>query len=140
MTNTTSRRKIAGLSAETYSEPCQKSKMKLFVKKVKGNESRYISLFAVTESIKKLFSIDHVNIYLFSMFFSTGFARWKRLYQQLSFLNIFFNRFSSVEKYGVTPLCLFRDSVVNYFRKKTHLRYLAGFQTLFWSGRSKIPN
>ena len=79
MTNTTSRRKIAGLSAETYSEPCQRSKMKLFVKKVKGNESRYISLFAVTESIKKLFSIDHVNIYLFSIFFSIDFPQWKSM-------------------------------------------------------------
>ena len=34
MTNTTSGREIAGLSAETNSEPCQTSKMELSAKKV----------------------------------------------------------------------------------------------------------
>ena len=32
--------------------------------------SRYIALFGTSRSIKKLFSIDSVNIYLFSIFFS----------------------------------------------------------------------
>ena len=35
----------------------------------KINESPYIALFVVSGSIKKLFSIDYVNIYLFSIFF-----------------------------------------------------------------------
>ena len=33
-----------------------------------GNELQYIALFAVSGSIKKLSSIDYVNIYLFSIF------------------------------------------------------------------------
>ena len=33
------------------------------------NESRYIALFVVSGSIKKLFSIDCVNIYIFYYFF-----------------------------------------------------------------------
>ena len=43
----------------------------------KVNESRYISLFVVSVSIKKLFWSDDVNIYLFSIFFSIGFPQWK---------------------------------------------------------------
>ena len=35
----------------------------------KVNESRYIKLFMFSETIKKLFSIDWFNIYLFSIFF-----------------------------------------------------------------------
>ena len=35
----------------------------------KINESRFIALFVVSGSIKKLFSIDYVNIYIFSIFF-----------------------------------------------------------------------
>ena len=35
---------------------------------LKINESRYIALFVVSGSIKKLFSIDYVTIYLFSIF------------------------------------------------------------------------
>ena len=45
----------------------------------KINESRYIVLFVVSGSIKKLISIDYVNIYLFSIFFSIKFAWWKSL-------------------------------------------------------------
>ena len=41
------------------------------------NESRYIALFVVSGSIKKLFSFDYVNIYLFSMLFSIDIVRWK---------------------------------------------------------------
>ena len=41
------------------------------------NESGYIALFVVSRSIKKLFSIDYVNIYFFSIFFSIDFALWK---------------------------------------------------------------
>ena len=43
----------------------------------KINESRYVALFAVSGSIKKLFSIDYVNAYLFSIFFSIDFSQWK---------------------------------------------------------------
>ena len=44
---------------------------------IKINDSGYIALFVVSESIKKLFSIDHIIIYLFSIFFSIDSARWK---------------------------------------------------------------
>ena len=44
---------------------------------LKVNESRYIALIVFSGSIKNLFSIDYVNIYLFSIFFSIHFARWK---------------------------------------------------------------
>ena len=44
---------------------------------VKFNESQYIVLFVVSGSIKKLFSIDCLNIYHFSIFFSIDFAQWK---------------------------------------------------------------
>ena len=43
------------------------------------NESRYIALLVFSQSIKKLFSIDCVNIYLFLIFFSIDFAQWKRV-------------------------------------------------------------
>ena len=36
---------------------------------LKNNESQGISLFVISESIKKLFSNDYVNIYIFSIFF-----------------------------------------------------------------------
>ena len=45
--------------------------------KFKVNESRYILLFVFSRSIKKLFSIDYVNIYLSSILFSIDFAWWK---------------------------------------------------------------
>ena len=44
---------------------------------LKINESQYIALFVVSGSIKKLSSSDYVNIYLFSIFSSIDFARWK---------------------------------------------------------------
>ena len=44
---------------------------------LKINESRYIALFVFSGSIKKLFAIDYVNIYLFSIFFSIDFTGWK---------------------------------------------------------------
>ena len=43
----------------------------------KVNKSRYIALFMVSGSTKKLLSTDFVNIYLFSIFFSIDFPRWK---------------------------------------------------------------
>ena len=43
-------------------------------KRLKVNESWYIELFLVIGSIKKLFLIDFINIYLFSMLFSIAFA------------------------------------------------------------------
>ena len=47
-----------------------------------------------------------------------------QLGQYLSFLNIFFNRFSLVEKCGATPYCLHRDSLnliyyIFYIRRRT---------------------
>ena len=35
------------------------------------------ALFVVSGPIKQFFSIDSVNIYIFSIFFPIGFARWK---------------------------------------------------------------
>ena len=58
---------------------------------LKINESRYSRLFVLSGSVKNLVSIDFVNIYIFSIFF--------------------FNRFCTVEKFGVTPNCLYRDSL-----------------------------
>ena len=54
---------------------------KVFLEKlnVTVNESWYIVLFVISGSIKKLFSIDFINIYLFSRFFSINLARWKRV-------------------------------------------------------------
>ena len=39
------------------------------------NESRYITWFVFSRSIKKLFSIDCVNVYLLSIIFSIDFSR-----------------------------------------------------------------
>ena len=47
------------------------------INEVKVNKSRYIALFVVSGSIKKVFLIDLVNPYLFSIVFSIAFARWK---------------------------------------------------------------
>ena len=44
---------------------------------IKGNESRYDALFVVRGSIKKPFSFDCVNIYLFSIFFAIDFGWYK---------------------------------------------------------------
>ena len=46
---------------------------------LKINESRYITLFLVSGSIKKLFPIDYVNIYLFSICFSIDFEIYKKI-------------------------------------------------------------
>ena len=35
---------------------------------VRNNESRYVEFFVVSGSIKRLFSIDYVNVFLFSIF------------------------------------------------------------------------
>ena len=62
--------------------------LKVSIYLLKVNESRYIALFVVSGSMKKLFSIDCVNIYfsksvvlaniyIFSIFFSIDFTRWK---------------------------------------------------------------
>ena len=45
---------------------------------LKVNESRYIALFMFSGSIKKLFSIDCINVYFLSILFAIDFARWKR--------------------------------------------------------------
>ena len=42
--------------------------------KFQMNESRYIPSFVASGSIEKLFSIDDVNIYIFSIFFSIDFS------------------------------------------------------------------
>ena len=43
---------------------------------IKVIESQCIALFVVSGSIKKLFSIDCANIYLFSIYFSIDFVPW----------------------------------------------------------------
>ena len=73
---------------------CSRNQLPWNVKTInKINESRYNNaLSVVSESIKKLFSIDYVSIYLFSIFF--------------------FNRFCPVENCGVTPHCYM---VIHYY-------------------------
>ena len=44
------------------------------------NESRYISLIVFSGSIKNLFSIDCVNIYLFQILFLKDFVQWRKLF------------------------------------------------------------
>ena len=51
----------------------------VFIDFIKVNKSRYIALLLFSGYIKKPFSIDCVNIYLFSMLFSIDFARWKSM-------------------------------------------------------------
>ena len=48
----------------------------VFTHSVKVNESRYIALFVVSGSIKKLSLIDFVNAYFSSIFFSIVFAKF----------------------------------------------------------------
>ena len=55
--------------------------------------------------ISKSFSEMILSIFTFSQYFINSFC------QCLSFRNIFFNRFCPVEKCGVTPHCLYRDSL-----------------------------
>ena len=77
----------------------------VFTHSVKVNESRYIALFVVSGSIKKLSLIDFVNAYFSSIFFFNSFC------QILYFLNIFFKRICPEEKCGVAPYCLYCDSL-----------------------------
>ena len=57
---------------------------------IKINDSQSIALFVVSGSIRNLFSIDCVNIYLFP---------------------IFFKKFCPVEKCGKSPTLLILDSL-----------------------------
>ena len=68
-------------------------------KQLKINESRYIVLLVVWAYIKKLSSTDRVNIYVISIVFSIDFAWWK------------------VEKSGITPHNLYRDSMDLIFKQ-----------------------
>ena len=68
----------------------------------KVNERRYFALLMFSGSIKRLFSIDCVNAYFFSI---------NSFCQYLSFLNVFITRFCRVENCGVTPHCLYHDSL-----------------------------
>ena len=65
-------------------------------------------------SIKKLFSSEYVNIYLLLIFF--------------------FNRFSPVEKCGVTPNCLYRDSLTLIANKL----YNTNCQWISWNDKNLI--
>ena len=64
----------------------------------------------VSASIKKLFSIDYVDIYLFSIFFYRSFP-FENDFVNIHLFSIFFNRFCPVEKCGVVPHCLHFDSL-----------------------------
>ena len=71
--------------------------------KIKFNESRYIALFVVRKSIKKLFSIYYVTVYLFSIFFSMDLARQKsvglpNIYYTMINNKPYYNDFFSVGK------------------------------------------
>ena len=69
---------------------CRYQNSQIPLKSRKINEPWYIALFMVSGSIKKLSSIDYVNIYHYS---------------------IFFNRFCPDEKCGVIRHCFYRDSL-----------------------------
>ena len=85
---------------------------------IKINESRDIALFWVSGSIIVLSLIDFVNIYLLSIFFFNSFCHY------LSFLNFFSNRFCRVEESGVTPHCLYRDSLTLSHASKANLKLI----------------
>ena len=56
---------------------------------------------------------EHVTVYCIicdQQIYRKAFLKW--LCQYLSFLIIFFNRFCQVEKFGVTPYCLYRDLLI----------------------------
>ena len=61
---------------------------------LKINESRYIVLFVISGSVKKLFPIDYVNMYMFLIFFVSrfcpvekcGIQKWCHHINQLSWL------------------------------------------------------
>ena len=73
--------------------------MKELSELIKINESRYIALFLVSGSIKKLLSIDCVNIFFSQSIDNNAFS-------------VFF------QKCGVTPHCLYRDSLTLILEKK----------------------
>ena len=131
MTNTTSGREIAGLSAETNSEPCQTSKMELSAKKIKKVTSHCI---ICGHRIHK-----------------KAFLNW--LCQYLSLLNVFFNRLCAVEMIISTIIFSqyffsidfprWKSMLLPHFvyfviqpltisTKKLHLRFLTRFRILFW--------
>ena len=71
--------------------------------KFKVNESWYIALFVVNRSIKKLYSIDYANIYLFQIFSSIDFS--------IDCVNIYPFRINfAMENLWVTPYFLYWDS------------------------------
>ena len=57
----------------------ERAVINLFSLAFKVNKSRYIALIVFSGSINKRFSICCVNIYIFSIFFSIDFVRWKSL-------------------------------------------------------------
>ena len=80
---------------KTFRDTTKKCEIKIYLNffssfgigRGKVNESRYIALLVVSGSIKKLFSIDYVNISLLSVYFSIDFAGWKVVE-----LNVCFNQ------------------------------------------------
>ena len=74
---------------------------------------RYIALFMFSESIRKLFSINCVNIYLFSIFFFNRFcpvakASLNWLCQDLPFLCIFSKDFTRWKKMALLKIWYLR--------------------------------
>ena len=60
-------------------------------------KSHGTALFVFSKSIKKLFSIDRVNIFLFSIFFFNRFYLWKKIFS-IDSVNIYlFSIFFSME-------------------------------------------
>ena len=87
---------------------CENIKFHSKISSFKINQSRYIALSVVSRSIKKLFSIDYVNIYFFSIFF----------------FNRFLIEFFSRENCGVNLHCLYRDSLTLRYYKYKIIQYL----------------
>ena len=76
-----------------------------FIKVIK---SRHIALFVFSGSIRKLFSVDCVNIYLFSISFSIEFSWWKNV--ELPHIAYMWSYLTLLTR-GVTSHCLYRDSL-----------------------------
>ena len=81
---------VSRFSSELFLNVCGSScKWKRFL--IKVSKSRYIALFVYSRSIKKLFSVDCVNIYLFSIFFQSIFLGGKGWGYPALFISLLIN-------------------------------------------------
>ena len=71
--------------------------------------------YLCSADLSKGFSQMTVSILIFSLYFSIDFVPWKKFFLidcvNIYLFSIFFNSFCPVEKCGVTPHCLYNDSL-----------------------------